>query len=206
MVERADAARNRQAVLEAAGRLFDDAAEIGAVSMDDVARAAGVGKGTLFRRFGDRTNLIRTVYDARLTDLRTAIADGPPPLGPRTDPRTRIPALLDAVVDFKLDNRKLAMALERDQRDGAATLYTSPSYVETHRLLTSLLSEVIGADEAPWIAYALLAATRIDLVDHLVTADGMTRDDLRRKVRALVARVLSPGDGYASRRSSAAAG
>ena len=194
MVERADAARNRQAVLDAAGRLFDDAAEIGAVSMDDVARAAGVGKGTLFRRFGDRTNLIRTVYDARLTDLRAAIADGPPPLGPNTDPRTRISALLDAVVDFKLDNRKLAMSLERDQRDGAATLYTSPSYVETHRLLTSLLTEVIGADEAEWIAYALLAATRIDLVDHLVTAEGMTRDDLRRSVKSLVDRVLSRGD------------
>ena len=194
MVERADAARNRQAVLEAAGRLFDDAAEIGAVSMDDVARAAGVGKGTLFRRFGDRTTLIRTVYDARLTDLRTAIAGGPPPLGPGTDPRARIPALLEAVVDFKLDNRKLAMSLERDQRDGAATLYTSPSYVETHRLLTSLLTEVIGADEAAWIAYALLAATRVDLVDHLVTAEGMTRDDLHRRVRALVGRVLSSGD------------
>ena len=194
MVERADAARNRQAVLEAAGRLFDDAAEIGAVSMDDVARAAGVGKGTLFRRFGDRTTLIRTVYDARLTDLRTAIAGGPPPLGPGTDPRARIPALLEAVVDFKLDNRKLAMSLERDQRDGAATLYTSPSYVETHRLLTSLLTEVIGADEAEWIAYALLAATRVDLVDHLVTAEGMTRDDLHRRVRALVGRVLSSGD------------
>ena len=201
MVERADAARNRQAVLEAAGRLFDDATEIGAVSMDDVARAAGVGKGTLFRRFGDRTNLIRTVYDARLTDLRAAIADGPPPLGPGTDPRTRIPALLDAVVDFKLDNRKLAMSLEQDQRDGAATLYTSPSYVETHRLLTSLLTEAIGADDAEWIAYTLLAATRIDLVDHLVTAEGMTRDDLRHKVRTLVDRVLSPGDGEASRRS-----
>src|SRR5690349_11905627 len=102
--------------------------------MDDVARAAGVGKGTLFRRFGDRTNLIRTVYDARLTVLRTAIADGPPPLGPRADPHVRIPAVLEAIVDFKLDNRKLAMSLERDQRDGAATLYTSPSYVETHGL------------------------------------------------------------------------
>ena len=194
VVERADAARNRLAVLEAAGGLFDDAAEIGAVSMDDVARAAGVGKGTLFRRFGDRTNLIRTVYDARLTDLRTAIADGPPPLGPRADPHVRIPAVLEAIVDFKLDNRKLAMSLERDQRDGAATLYTSPSYVETHRLLTSLLTEVIGADEAAWIAYALLAATRVDLVDHLVTAEGMTRDDLHRRVRALVGRVLSSGD------------
>ncbi len=51
--ERADAARNRATILSAAERLV---AEHGAqqVTMDQVACAAGVGKGTLFRRFGDR--------------------------------------------------------------------------------------------------------------------------------------------------------
>src|SRR5260370_20081 len=49
--ERADAARNRERILCSAARLFS---ERGAdcVSMDDVAEAAGVGKGTVFRRFG----------------------------------------------------------------------------------------------------------------------------------------------------------
>lgn len=166
-------------------------AVVGAASPRPAVRSADEPR----RRFGDRTTLIRTVYDARLTELRTAIADGPPPLGPGAGPRERIPAMLDALVDFKLDNRKLAMNLERDQRDGAATLYTSPSYVETHDLLTTLLAEVIGADDAAWIAYALLAATRVDLVDHLVNAEGMAREDVRRNVRALVNRVISPGDG-----------
>ncbi|HEV7854381.1 MAG TPA: helix-turn-helix domain-containing protein, partial [Mycobacterium sp.] len=51
--ERGDAARNRTLLLEAARRLI---AERGAdaVSMDDIAAAAGVGKGTVFRRFGSR--------------------------------------------------------------------------------------------------------------------------------------------------------
>ena len=64
--------------------------------------------------------------------------------------------MLEAVVDFKLDNRKLAMSLERDQRDGAATLYTSPSYVETHRLLTSLLTVLQMPEAARQILFGVI--------------------------------------------------
>ena len=83
-VERADAARNRQTILDAADELFALADAPASVSMDDIARVAGVGKGTLFRRFGDRTNLIRQVYTARISPLRAQIESGPPPLGPAT--------------------------------------------------------------------------------------------------------------------------
>ena len=51
--ERSDAARNRELILAAARRLFDEEGPA-AVSMDRVAEEAGVGKGTLYRRFGDR--------------------------------------------------------------------------------------------------------------------------------------------------------
>lgn len=190
MAERADAARNRQAVLVAAGRLFDDAADVDAVSMDDVARAAGVGKGTLFRRFGDRATLLRAVYDARLVDLRTAIESGPPPLGPDGVARARISAVLAAVVDFKLDNRRLALAIEQDQTGGAPTLYTSPGYVTTHQLLSQLMADAGASDDAPWFAYVVLAATRIDLVDHLVGAAAVTRRRLHADLEVLVTRLL----------------
>lgn len=55
--ERADAARNRARLLEGAARLV---VERGAehVTMQEVAEVAGVGKGTFFRRFGDRDGLL----------------------------------------------------------------------------------------------------------------------------------------------------
>ena len=76
--ERADAARNRRRALEAARRLV---AERGAdaVTMDDVAAAAGVGKGTLYRRFGDRHGLLLALLDDEERALQEAILRGPPP-------------------------------------------------------------------------------------------------------------------------------
>src|SRR3954452_11750353 len=58
--ERADAAENRRRVLAAAERLFASC-DPARVTMDAVAAEAGVGKGTLFRRFGDRAGLARAV-------------------------------------------------------------------------------------------------------------------------------------------------
>ncbi|MGH3640457.1 MAG: TetR/AcrR family transcriptional regulator [Mycobacterium sp.] len=190
MAERADAARNRQAVLSAAARLFDEADDPGTVSMDDVARAAGVGKGTLFRRFGDRTSLLQAVYEAHLADLRDAIESGSPPLGPDAAPAERILAMLDAIVGFKLDHRQLVLAVEQGKPGGGQTLFDSPHYVEIHDILVQLLSKAIGPGDAAWTAHALLGATRIDMVDHIVTNDGGSREQMRANLRNFVERVL----------------
>src|SRR4051794_21084817 len=79
--ERADAARNRVKVLDAAARLFAEQG-VDAVSMDAIATEAGVGKGTLFRRFGDKAGLAVALLDERERVLQEAILRGPAPLGP----------------------------------------------------------------------------------------------------------------------------
>ena len=74
--ERADAARNRAKVLEAAAELFARHG-VESVSMDAVAAAAGVGKGTLFRRFGDKAGLAVALLDEHLSSCVTeAIVKG----------------------------------------------------------------------------------------------------------------------------------
>jgi len=77
--ERSDAARNRAAVLAAADELFATVPEPARLSMDDVAAAAGVGKGTLFRAFGNRAGLLQALWQRRYEPLRYAIESGPPP-------------------------------------------------------------------------------------------------------------------------------
>ena len=69
---RADAQRNRQRLLEAAHDLF---AERGlSVTLDDIARRAGVGVGTAYRRFGSRDELITALFEERMHEI-LALAD-----------------------------------------------------------------------------------------------------------------------------------
>lgn len=83
--ERADAARNRARLLEAAARLV---AERGAehVTMHEVAKVAGVGKGTLFRRFGDRDRLLLALLGEAEAKFEEAYTEGPRRWG-RAHPR-----------------------------------------------------------------------------------------------------------------------
>lgn len=86
---RADAARNRLRVLAVAERLYAERGA-GRVSMDDVAAAAGLGKGTVYRAVGDRAGLAFALLDARERDLQEAVLRGaPPPLGPGAPPEER---------------------------------------------------------------------------------------------------------------------
>lgn len=80
-IERGDAARNRALLLAAARRLVDEHGA-DAVTMDDVAAAAGVGKGTLFRRFGSRAGLMIVLLDEDEKTEQQAFMFGPRRWGP----------------------------------------------------------------------------------------------------------------------------
>ncbi|MEU5189555.1 TetR/AcrR family transcriptional regulator [Streptomyces klenkii] len=189
---RKDAARNRAAVFAAADTLFAQCRSPEDVTMADIAAAAGVGKGTLFRAFGDRTGLIRALCEARLEPIRNAIEEGAPPLGPATPPLERVPALLDAVLCFKIDNRHLALALEGA---GAGSPYAAEHYEHWHALLQGLLEQIPDRAEAGsgFTAHALLAATRADLVAYLAGEKDVPREELRDQLANFTAAVLGAG-------------
>ncbi|WP_405957731.1 TetR/AcrR family transcriptional regulator [Streptomyces phaeochromogenes] len=184
---RKDAARNRAAVLAAADTLFTECESPEDVTMADIATAAGVGKGTLFRAFGDRTGLIRALYSTRLEPVRNAVEEGPPPLGPDTPPLRRVPALLDALLCFKLDNRHLALALEATRSDSP---YQAEHYERWHSLLRSALEQIPSLTNSDFTAHALLATVRADLVEHLAGRKGVPREDIRKQLASFVAEVL----------------
>jgi AcrR family transcriptional regulator len=87
--ERADAARNRALLLDAARRLIA-ACGPDTVTMDEIATAAGVGKGTLFRRFGSRAGLMIVLLDEDEQAEQQAFLFGPAPLGPSAPPLERL--------------------------------------------------------------------------------------------------------------------
>src|SRR5215467_8301633 len=148
--ERADAARNRAAVLQAARQLFAEQG-VAAVSMDQVAAAAGVGKGTLFRRFGDKSGLAAALLDARERDLQEAILQGPPPLGPGALARDRLAAFADAYLSYLLEHLDL-VRMSETAAPGAR--YRIGAYRFWHQHVALLLA---GTPDPDLAAHALLA-------------------------------------------------
>src|ERR1700752_3020283 len=111
--ERGDAARNRALLLDAARCLV---AQRGAdaVTMDDVATAAGVGKGTVFRRFGSRARLMMVLLDEDERASQQAFLFGPPPLGPNAPPMDRLVAFGRERMRFAHAHHELLSAANRD--------------------------------------------------------------------------------------------
>lgn len=185
--ERADAARNREAVLRATERLL---AEGGGdhVSLDRVAALAGVGKGTVFRRFGSRAGLLQALLEERSRELREAIADGPPPLGPGAPARERLHAFLDGLGAIAEGN---AVLLAAHEQACAPDKYADPGYRRWHRHLGSLFAAERPDLDADFLAHALLAVFDGDLVRHLTTPGDPRR--FTRSVQDLATALLDTG-------------
>lgn len=129
--ERADAQRNRRKVLETADRLF---AERGtAVSLGEIATAAGVGAGTVYRHFPTKDALLATVLDRRLRQLQEYGAA----MVARDDPEEAFFAYLGFLTDRALANRAICEALagRGDWRE--------PSKLEGHCVIDAPLATLL---------------------------------------------------------------
>ena len=109
--ERADAARNRVRILAAASSLFA-ARDPRQVTMEDIARAAGVGRGTLYRRYPDRAAIAVALLDAHERELQAKLLRGEPPLGPGADPAARLAAFYAAMIELLERHAHLVLGSE----------------------------------------------------------------------------------------------
>lgn len=160
--ERSDAARNRRLLLDAAAELV---AEQGAptVTMDAVARRAGVGKGTVFRRFGSRAGLMQALLDHTERDLQAGYISGPPPLGPGAPPVERLVAFGRAMLGQVETHGEVlcaAVALVKGARYEAAPYLASVTHV------TALLRAEGHTENLRLLADTLLAPLDAALVLH----------------------------------------
>jgi AcrR family transcriptional regulator len=185
--ERADARRNRLKVLEAAERLFADQG-VKNVSLDAIAAAAGVGKGTVFRRFGDRAGLAVALLDEREVELQAKILTGPPPLGPGAPAVERVTAFLDAYLELLDRHVELFMDSE-NASDGAR--YRIGSYRLWHRHLAILVAEARPKLDADYTAHFILAPLAADLHNAL-RSEGFELVRMQTSLRTLVTTLLAP--------------
>jgi AcrR family transcriptional regulator len=183
--ERADAARNRRLILAAAAELIAERG-IEGVSMQDVAEAAGVGAGTLYRRFGDRAGLAMSLLDEETRAFQDAIIGGPPPLGPGAPAAERLAAFGEAYLDV-LGHHADLLSVGQRPRPGGRGPY---GFYATH--LAILLREAAPGCDAEFTAQALLGALAPGLHLHLRRELDWPEARVRAGWRALAAAVVRP--------------
>jgi len=140
--ERADAARNRRLLLATARDML---AEQGAdkLTMDGLAERAGLGKGTVFRRFGTRAGIFAALLDDDERDFQEQVLAGPPPLGPGAPAPARLIAYGRARTAFLITHREIARAA----LDGRQQIPAGPQTPMSREHIRFLLGEMnLGAD------------------------------------------------------------
>ena len=136
---RADSARNRQALIDAAKAAF---AEVGLnVSLEEIARGAGVGIGTLYRHFPTREAVVEAVYRRAVEQL----AEAAPQLLEASPAADALHKWMHLFIDYIATKRLIAPSL------GAAAGRTSPLYATsaelTTRAITTLVKRAVASGE-----------------------------------------------------------
>jgi AcrR family transcriptional regulator len=182
--ERADAARNRARVLAAAERLFAEG--VGReVTMEQIAAAAGVGKGTLYRRYPDVASIAQALLDEHERALQEALLGGPPPLGPGAPPAERLAAFYRGMVELLERHGHVALAGETGEQR-----YRTGAYGAWTLHVEALLSEAgLGGSRA--LVDALLAPLAPDVFAHQ-RAGGLSARQIADDLELLADRALGP--------------
>ncbi len=157
---RADAARNRQRVLAAAAQVF---AERGLeASLDEVAHAAGVGVGTVYRRFPNKEALVDALFEDKVESLLVLAAEA----AAFDDPWEGFVHFVEGALESQVCNRGLRDVLLRSDVGCAGAS-------KVRDAVTPILAEIIGRAQA---AGRLRPDVVVNDVPMLVTMLGAVAD------------------------------
>lgn len=184
-LERADAARNRQALLRAAAELIDRCS-VENVTMDAVAQRAGVGKGTVFRRFESREGLMAALLDHSEAEWQGLVLSGPPPLGPGAPAHERLIAFGHSRIEVTLRHG----ALIRAAGHSGARALGPVSFTAMH--VRHLLGEHGVTGDLGYLATALIAPLEIPILEQQLTLEHLPIERIHAGWDDLVRRVLRP--------------
>lgn len=170
---RRDAARNREVVLEAAAEVFAESGLNG--SYDEIARRAGVGAGTVYRRFPERAELVQALFESQVDEMGALAEEA----AQQPDAWSGLCWLLEQLVQMQTANRgfkevlggvaqygygagtkrdcltpPLTSLLDRAKRDGALREDIEPADIGTLALVLSSLSTASQPDL--WRRYFVL--------------------------------------------------
>lgn len=189
--ERMDAATNRARILATAARLFAERG-VAQVSMADIAEAAEVGKGTLYRRFANKAELclalmdtqLRTFQDHILARLGQQIQTGRPYLSQLHDFLGELAAFIDTHIPLLCEVQRAGLL--------GSNLTSSRPHFWQYMTVQGLLNAARRAGELPphldtaYLADALLAPLMADIFRFQREGRGFSVDRIRAGLQSLV--------------------
>jgi len=128
---RADGTRNRQSLIDAAKAAFAEAGMN--VSLEEIARRAGVGIGTLYRHFPSREAVVEAVYRREVEQLAAAV----PQLLEDWSPGEALHKWMHLFIDYIATKRMIAPSL------GPLTGRSSALYATSTELITGAISTLV---------------------------------------------------------------
>ncbi|MFG2075422.1 TetR/AcrR family transcriptional regulator [Nonomuraea maritima] len=179
-MERADAARNRARILEAAALLFAERSPQD-VTMDDIAKKAGVGRGTLYRRYPDRASIAVALLDEHERDLQERLLRGEPPLGPGAPPAERLAAFYAAMVRLLENHSHLVLGAEVGR-----SRFETGAYGFWRAHVRALLSAA-GTPDPDALVEILLAPLSPEVYEYQRTVLGLTPEQIAQTLARLTA-------------------
>ena len=190
--ERSDAARNRRVILRTARTLFEERG-VTCVTMEEIARASGVGKGTLYRRFPHKGFLCQALLDEPTKHLQEQTLEIL--RRPGTPALEKLDAFLDRLVAFTAENLDLLYG-GNEPLCGADRLerFSHPAYDWRRSTVLGLLraagseGDVESGLDLEYLATALLAPLDVDLYYYQHRVQGLPAWRISGGVRALVPR------------------
>jgi AcrR family transcriptional regulator len=176
--ERADAARNRVHLMTTARQMLaeQDAARL---TMDGLAERAGLGKGTVFRRFGTRAGIFQALLDDDEREFQQRVLSGPPPLGPGAAPLERLIAYGRARAVFMVRRRDIARAALDGSQPTPAGPQTPMSQVHIRMLLAQLS---LGWADLDMLTVQLAAALDGPVLLYLSSVELADADEVEQRI------------------------
>ncbi|MBE2199537.1 MAG: TetR/AcrR family transcriptional regulator [Anaerolinea sp.] len=189
--ERRDAAANRALILQTAEHLFNQHG-VANVNMADIAQAAGVGKGTLYRRFANKGELCLALMDTQLLDfqervlarLRQLTAGGVPYI-------EQLAEFMDSLVYFTDTHRPLLCAVQREGFFVGSAELSLPhfwQYMTVNGLLqrAAVAGEISPDLDIAYLADALLAPLMVEIFRFQQEARGFSLERISAGLRSIV--------------------
>jgi len=190
--ERSDAARNRSLILKTARALFEERG-VTCVTMEEIARASGVGKGTLYRRFPHKGFLCQALLDEPTRHLQEQTLEIL--REPGTAAIEKLDAFLERLVGFTAENLDLLYG-GNEPLCGADRLerFSHPAYDWRRSTVLGLLRAAVNEGDLDagldleYLATALLAPLDVDLYYYQYRVQGLSAGRISSGMRALVPR------------------